>query len=205
MFRNRITLGNYLLFAAGLLCMSSIGHAQSTLHINVNATGGLQQIVLPGQLLPEPFVARVTDDNGKPLAGVSVSFEVNSCAEFSAGPPGGPTCPPGTLYGSFSSAADATVVTDQNGTAVAPVFTAGSTSGSYSVFVAYFPWDQVINGQTLTDMPFTSNNLFQIIQADPSAATTPALSPWSIALMTVLLALVANAGLRSRGSAKRAN
>jgi hypothetical protein len=199
--RNRVAIGNYLLSLAVLLSVSAAGHAQSYMHVTVTATSGANQATLTNRLLPHPFVAQLTDDAGKPVAGVTLTFAVNGCAVFS-GQPGGPQCPPINLYGSFATS-DTTAVTDENGFATAPPFTAGSIRGSYDVVAIYFPWDQVVNGQTLTDLPLSGNNLFQITQVDP--ATTPTLSTWSTLFLILLITLAACVGLRTRRPIPHAN
>ncbi|GEM_PF-6794284 len=48
--------------------------AQSARHIIVTAISPLQQTLNFGQRAPEPLVARVTDDTGAGVAGVSLAF-----------------------------------------------------------------------------------------------------------------------------------
>ena len=177
------------------------------MHINLTAVGGVNQAVAVGMPLAEPFVARVTDDSGKPLAGVVVGFDVNACVEFPEPPPGAPGCPDPALYGHFAQTSSS-LVTDLNGEAQAPAFVAGALPGNYSVFVSYFPWDQTYNGFTLTDIPFSQSNLFQITQLDVEQGagglvTTPALSAPGAALFGAALALLGALAVRKRRAARR--
>lgn len=69
-----------------------------------------------------PLQARVTDSNGDPVGGVSVTFNA---------PPSGAS---GTFPGGVFSA---TATTDGNGVATAPVLTANNTAGGFQVSAGY--------------------------------------------------------------------
>lgn len=152
-----------------LLALSSPAVASST-HVNINAVGGTPQTIPIGQQLPQPFIARVTFDDGSPVVGVDLAFSVNTCASVPELPVG--SCPAPSVYGYFLGTAVAT--TDVSGNAIAPPFVAGTTQGAYSVFVTRANWSQLINGQTLTDIPASSpaSNLFHVVQT-ATGATDP--------------------------------
>lgn len=64
-----------------------------------------------------PLQARVTDSDGDPVAGVTVTFHA----------------PTSGASGTFLGAADATAITDADGVATAPAFTANAFVGNYAV------------------------------------------------------------------------
>jgi len=147
----------------------------SSAHVNINAVGGTPQTIPIGQQLPQPFIARVTFDDGSPVVGVDLAFSVNTCTSVPELPSG--SCPAPSVYGYFVDTAVAT--TDVSGNAIAPPFVAGSAAGAYSVFVTRANWSQLINGQTLTDIPASSSasNLFHVIQTtDPTPALPTAVA-----------------------------
>jgi len=178
-----------------LLALNSTVFAASA-HVTISAVGGTQQTVPIGQPLPQPFIAQVTFDDGSPVVGLDLAFSVNSCASVPEVPPGSSSCPPPSAYGYF--VADAVATTDASGTAIAPSFVAGSAEGRYSVFATRANWSQLINGQSVTDIPAppSASNLFQIVQitastptpALPSAAIDPA--PMPPAALFVLIGIV---------------
>jgi hypothetical protein len=84
----------------------------------ITATGGTPQTGLVGAVFTTALQATVTSAGSSPLSGVNVVF---------AAPASGPT---GTFPGGLSSVM---VVTDVNGHATAPAFTANTTTGAYSV------------------------------------------------------------------------
>jgi hypothetical protein len=185
-----------LFFSVLLLALNSTVFAASA-HVTISAVGGKLQTVPIGQPLPQPFIAQVTFDDGSPVVGLNLAFSVNSCANVPELPPGSSSCPAPSAYGHFVT--DAVATTDASGTAIAPAFVAGSAEGKYSVFATRANWSQVINGQTLTDIPASppASNLFQIIQttagtpvpALPTAAIDPA-PMLPLAAMFVLVGLL---------------
>jgi adhesin/invasin len=101
---------------------------ESVLSTSFNVTGGPPGSLITSSGTPQsttirtvftdPLVALVTDSVGNPLTGAAVTFTA---------PAGGPS-------GSFAgNTATATVVTDINGRAVSPVFTANNLPGTFSV------------------------------------------------------------------------
>jgi len=189
-----------LFLSLPLLALNGPGFAASA-HITISAIGGTPQTIPIGQQLPTPFIAQVTFDDGNPVVGLDLAFSVNSCASVPELPPGSSPCPAPSAYGHFLG--DAVATTDLSGTAIAPLFVAGSAEGAYSVFATRANWSQVINGQTYTDFPVSSpaSNLFQIIQttagaSDPTpslptatADPAPALPPAAMLVLIAFLAL----------------
>jgi hypothetical protein len=166
--------------------------AASAVHVNIAAVSGTRQTVAIGQQLPAPFVARATFDDGNPIVGLKLAFSVNFCASLPELPPGSPPCPDPSVYGHFASTA--VVATDVLGNAVAPPFTAGTTTGAYTIYAARADWSQLINGQTLTDLPMSPSvsNLFQVVQAPIVAADpVPTLAVPALFALITLIALLA--------------
>jgi hypothetical protein len=83
----------------------------------ITAVNGFEQSASVNYSFGTPLQARVTE-NGQGVPGVSVTFSVPASAA-------------GGFFGLF--ARSATVVTDANGLATAPVFTANGTLGTYTV------------------------------------------------------------------------
>jgi hypothetical protein len=171
---------------AALVC--NLGQAAPTVHININAVDGAQQIVNVNQRLPQPFVAKVTFDDGLPAVGVELFFSVNACASLS---PGANPCPDPAVYGHFLN--NATVTTGLDGTATSAPFVAGKLEGSYTVFASQANWSQVINGQTLSNIPISpsTSNVFQVTQLAAAVAPMPTLSAGGILALISLLGLAA--------------
>ena len=87
--------------------------------VSIAATAGANQIAILGSAFATQLAATVTT-NGSPTSGVTVTFTAPSSQSSASG----------TFSG---GATTATAVTDTFGVAIAPVFTANSHSGSYSV------------------------------------------------------------------------
>ena len=83
----------------------------------LSATGGTPQSATVGQSFATSLTVALTDSYGNPVAGVTVTF----------------TAPASGPGGTFGGTATATVVTDANGFATAPAFTANTVTGNYSV------------------------------------------------------------------------
>jgi len=184
-----------LFFSFVLLALSCPALASSA-HVTINAVGGTPQTIPIGQQLPQPFIAQVTFDDGSPVIGLDLAFSVNSCSSVPE-LPGASPCPALSAYGHFLG--EAVVTTDLSGAAIAPPFVAGNAAGTYSVFATRADWSQVINGQTLTDIPTSpsASNLFQITQTMTGAPTpgfptaapapTPTLPPVAMLMLIGLL------------------
>ncbi len=99
---------------------------------SIKAIVGTSQHATVGTAYKAPLQARVTDRHGKPVAGISVVFELPSGAS-------------GTFAGS------ATAVTNANGVATAPVLTASTVAGSFTVDA----WVAGVN----TPAPFVLTNI----------------------------------------------
>jgi hypothetical protein len=92
-----------------------------TLPASITATGGAGQTAVVGATFTTSLQATVVDGGSHPLSGVNVLF----------------TAPSSGATGSFAGGVTtATVVTDVNGVATAPAFTANTTSGGYTVTAA---------------------------------------------------------------------
>jgi nitrous oxidase accessory protein NosD len=85
--------------------------------LTISGSGQTTQI---GSNFGAPLVAKVTDQAGVGIAGLSVTF----------------TLPNGGASGTFSGALTATVITGSNGTAGSPVITANGNGGQYLVFAS---------------------------------------------------------------------
>ena len=81
----------------------------------LTATTGVRQQAAVNSVFPLPIRATLTDAGGNPISAVAVTF----------------TPPPSGASGSFSGSS--TVVTDAQGVAAAPPFTANAVTGSYTV------------------------------------------------------------------------
>jgi len=87
---------------------------------SIVASSGTPQAAFVNAAFHEPLVAIVKDAGGTPLAGVTVTFNVNPSGSGAGG----------TFPGNATSA---TAVTNGSGVAMSPVFTANGTGGSYTV------------------------------------------------------------------------
>ncbi|HTQ55150.1 MAG TPA: BACON domain-containing carbohydrate-binding protein [Bryobacteraceae bacterium] len=94
----------------------------------VKSAGDGQSIAV-GQAYPAPLQVTVTDTAGLPVSGATVTFTVVTGSSGATG--------------AFGSASTASVLTDQNGLATAPVLTANSTAGAFTVNAS-------INGLSVT-------------------------------------------------------
>jgi hypothetical protein len=186
-YGRNLCLWAFALLLASFGGMSTAAFAQLGVHVNIDAIGGTPQTISVGQQFPQAFVARVTYDDGTPVVGTTIDFEVNGCFVFSGD---GNTCPPISLYGRFPNATtDGLAVTDANGIVTSPLFTAGSTPGQYQIF-ATVVLGEVVNGQKITDFPPTNNEFFSLTQINYSLLPIPTLSRASliVLLLTILAA-----------------
>lgn len=94
--------------------------------------------VAPGAHVDQLFSVRVVDTAGAPMAGISVGFAPNFCIYSDVN-----ACPPAATYGTFAN--PSTVVTDANGVAAAPPFTAGSIVGVYDAVAIVSPYGSPAN------------------------------------------------------------
>ena len=137
---------------------------------SVVATGGTPQSTTVTASFPTLLQATVRDSSNQPVSGITVTFTA---------PSGGPS-------GRFSGSATASAVTDSNGVAIAPVFTANSQAGAYSV-TATVPGNFSIGGFNLTNNPGPA-------AAITAAGGTPQSATVNTAFGTMLLATVKDAG-----------
>jgi|GEM_PF-4274089 len=189
-FRRSIrSLGLALVVSCLASSVVSAQPADSSVAVTLTATGGDDQTVRVATILPTPFAVRATDEHGSPLAGLPVQFAVNSCIDAPLQPP---SCPPAELYGHFASGPDGvTAMTDADGVAVANGFTAGSISGTYSVFPFIIPLE--VDG--IYYHVVDSQPLFHITQVGrlPSAGAVdaygaPTLGTWQMIFAALLIA-----------------
>lgn len=122
----------FFLLASPALCRA----ADETFETPASFTS---QTVAVGQTLGEPFVVVVTDQHGTPLPAATVWFDIDYCVAADT-----TQCPDLKAYGTFGGNAGATVVTDRNGRAQSPPFTAGSLPAHYTVHAKVPP--QMVNG-----------------------------------------------------------
>ncbi|MCC6342435.1 MAG: S-layer homology domain-containing protein [Bryobacterales bacterium] len=115
--------------------------AGSAQHAAVNATFAI------------PFQALVRDNNNNPVAGAMVTF---------AAPSSGPG-------GTFSGSLSASAVTNSNGIATAPTFTANSQTGTYAISAAAPGVSTPAVFNLTNDPPSTNNPILVTIQTLPSA------------------------------------
>ena len=83
----------------------------------VTATAGTPQTAMVGTTFATAFQAKVKDQAGDPLSGVTVTF----------------AAPASGVGGSFVGGTTVTATTNSLGVATAPAFTANTSAGSYSV------------------------------------------------------------------------
>jgi len=128
---NRRILTSFLAFAlifSGLGLLTGCGsddHSSTPSSITVQSGSG--QTVQVGQALTA-FSVKVTNNAGKGLSGISVTFTapVGGASSISKNIPGTPTC-------TFSGGATSTVPTDSTGLATSGVCTANTVAGAYHV------------------------------------------------------------------------
>jgi hypothetical protein len=151
---------------------SVAGGAAATFHLmntagapsHIDMVSGSGQSVRVNDTLAAPLVARVTDDFGNPVSGVSVTF---------AAPASGPG-------GSFT--ASATVTTDTNGQATAPAFQANTQAGAYTVTAAAFGVDPA--NFTLTNTAGAAVSIVTTVGSNQSATVNSLFTAPLIASVT---------------------
>ncbi|MGB2758261.1 MAG: LPXTG cell wall anchor domain-containing protein, partial [Acidimicrobiia bacterium] len=119
---------------------------------------------------PTPLSVRVNDADGDPLSGIAVTF----------------TAPASGASGNFASSGitsiasvGATVLTDANGVATAPAFTANGTTGSYVVQATVSGLlSKIVNfAMTNTDPPPPTTTTTTTPTTTTSAAVAPTTAP----------------------------
>ncbi|MGB2758047.1 MAG: hypothetical protein WBD02_10365, partial [Acidimicrobiia bacterium] len=139
--------------------------------------GGAGQSAETGTAFSTKLSTRVTDSDGDPVVGVAVTF----------------TAPTSGASGDFASSGitsiasvGATVLTDANGVATAPTFTANGTAGSYVVqaTVAGLPSKIVNFAMTNTDPPPPTTTTTTTTTTSAAAAPTTAPPPTTAAPVT---------------------
>ena len=104
-------------------------------------SAGDNQSALAGQTFPVALQVNVTDAGGSPIQGASVTFSVTQGASGASG--------------TFNLIPPITVSTDQNGNAVAPALTAGSTAGQFTVTASVNSSSVTFTLNILTSITFT--------------------------------------------------
>src|SRR5215204_7174356 len=66
----------WTLLAAGLIACGDDSTVQPTVPTTIQATGGDEQVGNPSAQLANPLMVKVTDDQGRPVPGVSVTWSV---------------------------------------------------------------------------------------------------------------------------------
>ena len=118
-FRANGTVGSYTVIAsvAGVGTPATFALTNTTgSPAQIEAFSGTPQSANTGTAFGAPLAARVRDASGNPVQGVTVTF----------------TAPATGASGTFAGGVN-TALTDSQGIATAPVFTANGTAGSYSV------------------------------------------------------------------------
>jgi hypothetical protein len=110
-----------------LAASSSTALADSNQYGSLDVVGPDTIRLVVGETSPSPFAVRLTDASGHPVPGFRISFGT----VIYMTPPEAPILPLYGDYGTFPD--DYTVVTDSDGIARAPAFTAGSVAGDYDI------------------------------------------------------------------------
>lgn len=189
-----------MMLMACFFCVAPDAAAQNPTTIRLVVLDGANQIVMPGQALPNRFAVRLADDQGVPFVGVTIAFANSSC--FLGQPPMGTVaCAGGGDLGHFASGMlpppensnqGVYVLTDSNGVAVAPTYIAGSTLGWYSVWALPIKLDpNYFSGITSIEMVHFG---FYQSMVEP----IPTLSPLALIALAAALGLAGSQVLRSR-------
>lgn len=119
-------------------------------------------LTTPAQAIDAPFTVQITDPQGNPIQGVTITFTANehTC------PDADPAClnPPAGLFGEFSPAVD-NVVSDSNGLATASGFVGGTQSGIYTVVASLNGSLGPVDEQLLDPAVVALNVFFNINQS----------------------------------------
>ncbi|MGA2595368.1 MAG: BACON domain-containing carbohydrate-binding protein, partial [Bryobacteraceae bacterium] len=107
----------------------------------ITKSAGDNQAVLAGQVFPVALQVNVTDAGGSPVQGASVTFSVTPGASGASG--------------TFNLIPPITASTDQNGNAMAPALTAGSTAGQFTVTASVNSLSVTFTLNILTSITFT--------------------------------------------------
>jgi hypothetical protein len=119
--------------AALTLLFPAFAHGTSILHASLLPASATTQTAAAGQAVPEPFAVKIVDEADRPVAGVTVWFDVDYCVDMASSGSVAAPCPTAAAYGDFAGPTGATVVSDRTGRAVAPRFVAGDVAAQYSV------------------------------------------------------------------------
>lgn len=187
-----------MMLMAYFLCFAPNAAAQNPTAIRLVVVDGGNQIAMLGQALPTRFTVRLTDDQGVPLAGVSIAFANNNTCSAGAPPPmAWVNCVGAADLGHFLQLEPMRYVvysnqigqslTDSNGVAVAPAYIVGSSPGGFSVWA--YPIDP--GGRFSGQMVYFHFN-------QSATAPIPTLSPLALIALTAALGLAGFQILRSR-------
>ena len=99
----------------------------------LTAASGSAQSATIDSAYAKPLAARLVDSNGRPIEGALVSFVLGSASGGGTGGGAGVSAP-GAAFATGSS--QATALTDANGLATSPRFTANGTTGSFTATVS---------------------------------------------------------------------
>lgn len=136
----------------------------------ISVAGGSQQHVTIGDPFPEPLQALVSDPSGQPVPNVTVVFIL----------------PASGVSGTFSGAAVAAGVTDVNGIATSPPFTANLSAGSWSATAT-------VAGASNTAQ-FALTNLISATSTAVTASFDPATPNESVTFTATVTASEATSG-----------
>ena len=153
------------LFVASLLVLSAASGVHAATHVNIVPASGDSLSVVAGQTMAHPFSARVTRDNGTPVADAVVAFIVRSCGSY-AHDNYIPPCQDPLLYGQLVGSN--TAVSNADGVAASAPLLAGSLQGSYAVAAVFPQMTQTVHAEALTDTPLTHSNQFTVQQQAPA-------------------------------------
>jgi hypothetical protein len=122
----------FVAFAIALAASPLPALADSNEYGSLDVVGPDTVRLVVGESSPSPFAVRLTDASGHPVAGYRIGFGT----ALYATPPEAPIQP---LYGDYGSfAGDTSVITDADGIARAPAFTAGDVAGDYDLVALLF-------------------------------------------------------------------
>lgn len=118
-FTANSTIGGYTVTATAGALTASFSLTNTVGATTITATAGTPQSAAVGSTFGTSLQATVRDPGNQPVGGVSVTFTAPNSG------------PGGTFTGS------ATVLTNSSGVATAPLFTANTTAGAYTVIATY--------------------------------------------------------------------
>ncbi len=177
----------------GLLVQSTRLMAQpEAIPVRVLALSGSDQNAALGQVLDQRFVVQVVHaQTGAPMPQVRLYIHPNyrTCIPLH------PTCtePPPELYGDFEGSPPQSLVTNDEGIAIAPPFRTGSVAGNYKM-MSGLSSDQGGNTyQTVDGFQFALFSIRQVAGTGTGSATSvPGPAPLALALLVLAIIVVAS-------------